>query len=86
MRRAVAVKGSDHVYYGQVVEAEGDQLSILSDGQRFTAEWKAVSVVAPIVALLLEHIQFDSDEWSAREIEAVENTVQDRVLGRDIVG
>ncbi|KAF4141463.1 hypothetical protein GN958_ATG09434 [Phytophthora infestans] len=86
MRRAVAVKGSDHVYYGRVVEAEGDQLSILSDGQQFTAEWKAVSVVAPIIALLLEHIQFDSDEWSAREIEAVENTVLDRVLGRDIVG
>ncbi|EEY64517.1 uncharacterized protein PITG_15758 [Phytophthora infestans T30-4] len=81
-----AVKGSDHVYYGQVVEAEGDQLSILSDGQQLTAEWKAVSVVAPIVALLLEHIQFDSDEWSAREIEAVENTVLDRVLGQDIVG
>ncbi|KAF4141461.1 hypothetical protein GN958_ATG09432 [Phytophthora infestans] len=68
MRRAVAVKGSDHVYYGQVVEAEGDQLSILSDGQQLTAEWNAV------------------DEWSARKIEAVENTVLDRVLGRDIVG
>ncbi|ETP37507.1 hypothetical protein F442_14681 [Phytophthora nicotianae P10297] len=31
-----------------------------------------ISLIAPIVALILEHIQFSRDEWTVSEVKTVE--------------
>ncbi|KAE8910458.1 hypothetical protein PF010_g17481 [Phytophthora fragariae] len=83
LRRPVSVHVTQQVQYGQVVSVDGERLTIRSDGERFVASTGDVSKVAPIIALLLEHIQFNCDEWSSTEIEAVETSILSRVLGQD---
>ncbi|KAL4086392.1 hypothetical protein PRIC1_014096 [Phytophthora ramorum] len=43
----------------------------------------SAEVVAPEIALLLEHIQFNSDGWSPSDIKAIEESILKQVLGED---
>jgi hypothetical protein len=81
LRRAVSVKITDQVHYGQVIAVEGDRITIASDGNRFDAEMRSVAVVAPVVALLLEHVRFSCDEWSPSDISSLEESILKRLLG-----
>ncbi|KAE8896215.1 hypothetical protein PF007_g19652 [Phytophthora fragariae] len=83
LRRPVSVHVTQQVQYGQVESVDGERLTIRSDGEQFEASTGDVSKVAPIIALLLEHIQFNCDKWSSTEIEAVETSILSRVLGQD---
>ncbi|KAL4100161.1 hypothetical protein PRIC1_007956 [Phytophthora ramorum] len=43
----------------------------------------SVKVVAPVIALLLEHVQFNSDGWSPSDIKAIEESILKPILGED---
>ncbi|KAE9286587.1 hypothetical protein PR003_g26279, partial [Phytophthora rubi] len=82
LRRPVSVRVADQVHHGQVVAVSAERLTVQSEGQLLPVKATEVTLVAPVVALLLEHIQFNSSEWSADDIGEVEQTILDRVLGR----
>jgi hypothetical protein len=67
LRRPVSVKLANAVHYGQVVAVDGDEVSVQSDGHLFSAPTGSTSLVAPVVALTLQHIQFNCDDWSLSE-------------------
>jgi hypothetical protein len=83
LRRPVSVKLANAVHYGQVVAVDGDEVSVQSDGHLFSAPTGSTSLVAPVVALTLQHIQFNCDDWSLSELATIEKTILDRVLGRE---
>ncbi|KAG6610385.1 uncharacterized protein IUM83_19430 [Phytophthora cinnamomi] len=75
LRRSVSVQLEHQVQYGQVIAVDGDRLTVRSDEDEFEAAVEHATTVAPIVTLL-EHVHFNSDEWSSCEIEAVEFTIE----------
>ncbi|KAH7487765.1 uncharacterized protein KRP23_1728 [Phytophthora ramorum] len=83
LRRAVSVTSADQVHYGQVIAVDGDTVTVASDGHQFGVRASSVEVVAPVIALLLEHVQFNSDEWSPSDIKAIEESILKQVLGED---
>ncbi|KAG2787635.1 hypothetical protein JG687_00007392 [Phytophthora cactorum] len=52
LRRPVFVTIAEQVHYGQVAGVSDDELTIQSGGHQFVAQMLAVSVVAPVVAVL----------------------------------
>ncbi|KAL4114150.1 hypothetical protein PRIC2_014830 [Phytophthora ramorum] len=83
LRRAVSVTSADQVHDGQVIAVDGDTVTVSSDGHQFGVMASSVEVVAPVIALLLEHVQFNSDEWSPSDIKAIEESILKQVLGED---
>lgn len=63
----------------------GDRVTVNSDGQQIVAEVTQVSLVATIVALLLQHVEFNCDDWNDTEIDGIQTSILDRVLGRNDV-
>ncbi|KAG6965595.1 hypothetical protein JG688_00007124 [Phytophthora aleatoria] len=80
LRRPVSVNIADQVHYGQVAGVFDDELMIQSGGHQFVAQMLAVSVVAPVVAVLLEHTEFNSDEWSSGDIKDLEELIVSQVI------
>ncbi|KAL4146221.1 hypothetical protein PRNP1_012091 [Phytophthora ramorum] len=83
LRRAVSITSADQVHFGQVIAVDGDTFTVVSDGHQFGVMARSVEVVAPVIALLLEHVQFNSDEWSPSDIKAIEESILKQVLGED---
>ncbi|KAE9136957.1 hypothetical protein PF010_g1479 [Phytophthora fragariae] len=83
LRRSVSVRSTERVQYGQVVAVDYDSLTVVSDQQQIQAHVTEVSPVPPIVALLLQHVEFHCSDWSDSEIEALQTTILNRVLGED---
>ncbi|ETK77561.1 hypothetical protein L915_16188 [Phytophthora nicotianae] len=42
----------------------------------------SASLVAPIIAIILQHVRFNLDEWTESEIEDTGSTILNRILGR----
>ncbi|KAE9050410.1 hypothetical protein PR001_g2399 [Phytophthora rubi] len=82
LRRPVSVKVAEDVHFGQVVRVDNEFATIQSGEHQFVGTVDAVAVVAPVVALLLQDVGFNSDEWSPSEIDEVGQSILDRVLGR----
>ncbi|EGZ18548.1 hypothetical protein PHYSODRAFT_332315 [Phytophthora sojae] len=73
LERAVA---EDHVVRASEVSQAG-QISLL----RRPVSVTAVSVVPPVIVLLLEDVEFRSDEWSPTDLEAMEQSILSQLLG-----
>ncbi|ETI30307.1 hypothetical protein F443_22575 [Phytophthora nicotianae P1569] len=82
LRPPVAVTGAGQVHFGQVVQVDGDQIVVRSGGLEFVATMGSASLVAPIIAIILQHIRFNLDEWTESEIEHTGSTILNRILGR----
>ncbi|KAE8915158.1 hypothetical protein PF003_g420 [Phytophthora fragariae] len=83
LRCAVSAKIADQVHYGQVVAVEGDKITIASAGHRSHVVADSVSAVAPVVALLLEHVHFNCNEWSTDDLASLEGSILNRLLGKE---
>ncbi|OWZ01417.1 hypothetical protein PHMEG_00027198 [Phytophthora megakarya] len=83
LRQAVSLTVNDFIHYGQVVAVSGVKVTVQPGEHAFDIGVAAVTQVAPVVALMLELVEFNSSEWSTSDIEAVERTILDRVIGRD---
>ncbi|KAE9001213.1 hypothetical protein PF011_g13850 [Phytophthora fragariae] len=81
LRRPVSVKLNAEVHYGQLVAIKNDRLTVQFGDQQLRAVASAVSVVSPVVALLLEDIEFRSGDWSSSDLEVLEQAILSRVLG-----
>ncbi|ETP07197.1 hypothetical protein F441_16485, partial [Phytophthora nicotianae CJ01A1] len=82
LRRPVAVTEAGQVHFGQVVQVDGDQVVVRSGGLEFVAPMGSASLVAPIIAIILQHVRFNLDEWTESEIEDTGSTILNRILGR----
>ncbi|KAE8904996.1 hypothetical protein PF003_g11144 [Phytophthora fragariae] len=76
-------KITEQVHYGQVVAVEGDKITIASAGHRSLVVADSVSAVAPVVALLLEHVHFNCNEWSSDDLASLEGSILNRLLGKE---
>ncbi|OWY98121.1 hypothetical protein PHMEG_00031194 [Phytophthora megakarya] len=83
LRQAIYLRVNDFIHSGQVVAVSGGKVTVQSGDHVFDVGVAAVAQVAPVVALMLELIEFNSSEWSTSDIEAVERTILDRIIGRD---
>ncbi|EGZ18056.1 hypothetical protein PHYSODRAFT_331926 [Phytophthora sojae] len=81
LRRPVSVSLAGEVQYGQVISVDQSSVTIRSGGHEFVAAAAAVSVVPPVIVLLLEDVEFRSDEWSPTDLEAMEQSILSRLLG-----
>jgi hypothetical protein len=81
LRRPVCAKVGAHFLHGQVTAMDVAELSVASDGLCGTANVSKVVPVAPVVALLLEQIQFDASEWELEEVVVLHSCILSRVLG-----
>ncbi|ETP35274.1 hypothetical protein F442_16501 [Phytophthora nicotianae P10297] len=82
LRRPVAVTEAGQVHFGQVVQVDGDQVVVRSGGLEFVAPMGSASLVAPIIAIILQHVRFNLGEWTESEIEDTGSTILNRILGR----
>ncbi|GMF50153.1 unnamed protein product [Phytophthora fragariaefolia] len=83
LRRPVALKIEGQVHFGQIRVVDGDRVTVVSDGDRFSTSTAHTSLVPHIVALLLEHVKFPCEVWSDNEILVIQSTILDRVTGRN---
>ncbi|GMF53174.1 unnamed protein product [Phytophthora fragariaefolia] len=68
--------------YGQGVSIGDDAITVASDGHELVAQMSEIAVVAPVVALLLEHITFNTNQWSSNDIHALEASILTSTLGQ----
>ncbi|EGZ13871.1 hypothetical protein PHYSODRAFT_335585 [Phytophthora sojae] len=84
LRRPVAVTTGDpepKTFHGQVVGVEDREVTVESDGTQIVAQVDAIKVVAPVVALRLQHVALDTSEWSSADVDNMQTAILSRVLG-----
>ncbi|EGZ19603.1 hypothetical protein PHYSODRAFT_415574, partial [Phytophthora sojae] len=67
--------------HGQVIGVEDGEVTVESDGTQIVAQVDAIKVVAPVVALLLQHVALDTSEWSSTDFDNMQAAILSRVLG-----
>ncbi|OWZ07045.1 LOW QUALITY PROTEIN: hypothetical protein PHMEG_00020615 [Phytophthora megakarya] len=78
LRRSVSMKVNDRVSYGQVVSVIGGEIKICSGGNELVSRADDISAVPPVVALLVERMEFQCSYD-----EDIEN-LQIALLGREL--
>ncbi|OWZ00174.1 hypothetical protein PHMEG_00028701 [Phytophthora megakarya] len=75
LRRPVTVAVEGFIHYGQVTTFEENRMTVDSNGRQFAVSSSQASSVPPIVALLLQHAEFSTDERSTDDLEEIQTTI-----------
>ncbi|KAL3656165.1 hypothetical protein V7S43_012531 [Phytophthora oleae] len=81
LRQAVMVEHAGALHYDQVMEVDGNQATVQLLDESVVTPTDHIAIVAPVVALILEAVSFETSEWNIDELVEMQHTILDRISG-----